>query len=66
MNNGYQNACTPPNLGSPELCQREETGEAQTIVSAALMTDVAQYTIVFSRLQPSVLPTKLENIMTEF
>jgi hypothetical protein len=62
--NEYQYACTPPNLGIPELCQRE-AGEAQTIGLAAHMTGVVQYTTVFSRVQSTVLPIKLPNILRE-
>jgi hypothetical protein len=65
MTNESQYASTPPNLGSPEQYQREETGEAQTISTAAPMTGVVQYTIVFSRVQPSVLPTKLQKMLRE-
>jgi len=66
MANEYQYASTPPSLGSPEQCQREEKGEAQTIDSAAPMGGVVQYIIVFSGVQSSVLPTKLQMMMTEF
>lgn len=66
MTNECQYASTPPNLGSPEQYQREETGEAQTIDTAAPTTGVVQYTIVFSRVQPSVLPIKLQKMLTQF